>query len=129
MRLYLDPFFKAHQCFQYVDDIRIANNFARDITRNIRAVFLGIRQAGSKLAIEKFHFGVRQVEFLGRTISSQTAKTAKGYHHKLENSKKLEQIEIPQIEKRLCSANWGSWTIIDIIFPAWPKSLTYSTNF
>ena len=69
MREYLDPVVKADQCAQYVDDIGIAANNATDLTRNIRAVFKCIRQAGLKLTIEKCHFGVRQVEFLGRTIS------------------------------------------------------------
>ena len=67
-REYLDPVVKADQCAQYVDDIGIAANNARDLTRNIRAVFKCFRQAGLKLKIEKCHFGVRQVEFLGRTI-------------------------------------------------------------
>ena len=68
---YLDPVVKADQCAQYVDDIGIAANNATDLTRNIRAVFKCIHQAGLKLTIEKYHFGVRQVEFLGRTISSE----------------------------------------------------------
>ena len=71
MREYLDPVVKADQCAQYVDDIGIAANNATDLTRNIRAVFQCIRNAGMKLTIEKCHFGVRQVEFLGRTISSE----------------------------------------------------------
>ena len=71
MREYLDPFVKADQCAQYVDDIGIAVNNATDLTRNIGEVFKCIRQAGLKLTIEKCHFGVRQVEFLGRTISSE----------------------------------------------------------
>ena len=71
MRGYLDPVVKADQCAQYVDDIGIAANNATDLTRNIRAVFKCIRQAGLKLTIEKCHFGVRQVEFLGRTISPE----------------------------------------------------------
>ena len=71
MREYLDPVVKADQCAQYVDDIGIADNNATDLTRNIRAVFKCIRQAGLKLTIEKFHFGVRQVEFLGRTFSPE----------------------------------------------------------
>ena len=71
MREYLDPVVKADQCAQYVDDIGIAANNATDLTRNIRAVFQCIRNAGLKLTIEKCHFGVRQVEFLGRTISSE----------------------------------------------------------
>ena len=71
MREYLDPVVKADQCAQYVDDIGIAANNATELTRNIRAVFKCIRQAGLKLTIEKCHFGVRQVEFLGRTISPE----------------------------------------------------------
>ena len=71
MREYLDPVVKADQCAQYVDDIGIAANNATDLTRNIRAVFKCNRQSGLKLTIEKCHFGVRQVEFLGRTISPE----------------------------------------------------------
>ena len=71
MREYLDPVVKAGQCAQYVDDIGIAANYATDLTRNIRAVFKCIRQAGLKVTVEKCHFGVRQVEILGRTISPE----------------------------------------------------------
>ena len=71
MRKYLDPVVKADQCAQYVDDIGIAANNATDLTRSIREVFKCIRQAGLKLTIEKCHFGVRPVEFLGRTISPE----------------------------------------------------------
>ena len=71
MRDYLDPVVKADQCAQYVDDIAIAANNVTDLTRNIRAIFKCIRQAGLKLTIEKCHFGVRQFEFLGRTISPE----------------------------------------------------------
>ena len=71
MREYLDPVVKADQYAQYVDDIGIAGNIATDLTRYIRAVFQCIRNGGLKLTTEKCHFGVRQVEFLGRTISSE----------------------------------------------------------
>ena len=71
MREYLGPVVKADQCSQYVDGIGIAANNAMDLTRNIPAVFKCIRQAGLKLTIEKCLFRVRQVEFLGRTISPQ----------------------------------------------------------
>ena len=71
MREYLDPVVKADQCAQYMDDIGIAANNTTDLTRNFRAVFQCIRNAGLKLTIEKCHFGVRQVEFLGRTSSSE----------------------------------------------------------
>ena len=65
MREYLDPVVKADQCAQYMDDIGTVANNATDLTRNIRAVFRCIRQAGLKLTIENCLFGVRQVEFLG----------------------------------------------------------------
>ena len=68
---YQDPVVKSHQCAQYVDDIGIAANNATDLTGNIRAVFKCICQTGLKLTFEKCHFGVRQVEFLGRTISPE----------------------------------------------------------
>ena len=69
--MYLGPVVKADHCAKYVDDIGIAANNATDPTRNIRAVFRCIRRAGLKLTIEKCHFGVRQVELLGRTISPE----------------------------------------------------------
>ena len=69
MREHMDPFVKADQCAQYMNDIGIAAKNAADLTRNIRAIFKCIRQAGLKLSIKKCHSGVRQVEFLGRTIS------------------------------------------------------------
>ena len=87
MREYFDPVVKADQCAQSVDDIGIAANNATDLTRNIRAVFKCIRQAGLKLTNKKCHFGVRQVEFLGRTISpegvSPQARKIQNFLHKL----------------------------------------------
>ena len=71
MREYLEPVVKADRCGQYVDDIGIAAKNATDLTRNNRAAFKCIRQAGLKLTIEKCHFAVRQNEFLGRTISPE----------------------------------------------------------
>ena len=71
MREYLDPVVKADQCAQSVDDIGIATITATDLTRNVPAVFQCIHIAGLKLTIEKCDFGVRQVEFLGRTIPSE----------------------------------------------------------
>ena len=96
MREYLDPVVKADQCAQYVDDIGIAANNATDLTQNIRAVFKCIRQAGLKLTIEKCHFPVRQVEFLGRTISPEgISPQAK----KIQNF--LDKLRLPKSKKAL----------------------------
>ena len=96
MREYLDPVVKADQCAQYVDDIGIAANNATDLTRNIRAVFKCIGNAGLKLTIEKCHFGVRQVEFLGRTISSEGVLPQS---HKIQNF--LNKLRFPKSKKAL----------------------------
>ena len=97
MREYLDPVVKADQCAQYVDDIGNAANNAMDLTRKIRAVFKCIRQAGLKLTIEKCHFGVRQVEFLGRTISpegiSPQARKIQNFHAKLRFPKSKKALQ------------------------------------
>ena len=96
MREYLDPVVKADQCAQYVDDIGIAANDATDLTWNIRAVCKCSRQAGLKLTIEKCHFGVRQVEFLGRTISSEGVLPQS---HKIQNF--LNKLRFPKSKKAL----------------------------
>ena len=96
MREYLDPVVKADQCAQYVDDIGIAANNATDLTQNIRAVLKCICNAGLKLTIEKCHFGVRQVEFLGRTISSEGVLPQS---HKIQNF--LNKLRFPKSKKAL----------------------------
>ena len=96
MREFLDPVVKADQCAQYVDDIGIAAINATDLTRNIRVVFQCIRNAGLKLTNEKCHFGVRQVEFLGRTISSEGVSPQA---HKIQNF--LNKLRFPKSKKAL----------------------------
>ena len=96
MREYLNPVVKADQCAQYVDDIGIAAKKATDLTRNIRAVSKCIRQAGLKLTIEKCHFGVRQVEFPGGTISSDGESPQS---HKIQNF--LNKMRFPKSKKAL----------------------------
>ena len=70
IREYLDPVIKADQCAQYVDDIGIAANSPEQLIKNLRAVFHCLRKAGLKLSMAKCHFGVREVDFLGRTITT-----------------------------------------------------------
>ena len=96
MREYFDPVVKSDQCAQYVEDIRIAANNATDLTWNIRAVFKCIRQAGLKLTIKKCHFGVTQVEFLGRTISPEGVSPQA---RKIQNF--LDKIRFPKSKKAL----------------------------
>ena len=76
-----------------MDDIGIAANKATDHTRNTRAVFQCIRNAGLKLTIEKCRFGVRQFELLGRTISSKGVSS----HLKIQNF--LSKFRCPKSKK------------------------------
>ena len=96
MREYLNLVVKADQCAHYVDDIGIAGNIAKDLIRNIRAVFKCSRQAGLKLTIKKCHFGVRQVEFLGRTISPEGISPQA---RKIQNF--LDKLRFPKSKKAL----------------------------
>ena len=97
MREYLDPVVKADQCAQYVDDNGIAANNATDLTRNIRAVFKCIRQAGLlQLTIEKCLFEVRQVELLGRTISPEGISPQARQIHNF-----LDKFRFPKSKKAL----------------------------
>ena len=70
-REYLDKAIKADQCAQDTDDIGIAANNAQQLCANIRTVFECIRNAGLKLTMSKCHFGVKQVDFSGRTITPE----------------------------------------------------------
>ena len=96
MREYFDPTVKADQCAQYVDDIGIAAKNATYLTRNIRAVFKCSRPAGLKLIIKICHFGIRQLEFLGKIISSETILPQA---RKIQNL--LDKIRFPKSKKAL----------------------------
>ena len=77
MREYLDKGIKADQCAQYVDDIDIAGNDADHLLKNFRATFECIRKSGLKLTMHKCLFGATEIDFLGRTISSEGVKPQK----------------------------------------------------
>ena len=95
-RKYLDTVIKADQCAQYVDDIGIAANTTEQLIKNIRAVIKCIRKAGLKLTIEKCHFGVTQIEFLGRTITPQGVAPQ---DHKITNF--LSKIRFLRLKKQV----------------------------
>ena len=92
----LDPVPKADQSAQYVDDIDIATNTSQQLIKNVRAVFQGLRKAGFKLSMAKCHFGVQQVDFLGRTITSKGVAP-----QKQKIAKFLEKVKFPRSKKAL----------------------------
>ena len=96
IREYLDPVIKADQCAQYVDDIGIAANTSEQLIENLRAVFQCLRKAGLKLSMAKWHFGVQEVNFFGRTI------TTKGVAPQKQKIAKFpEKVNFPRSKKAL----------------------------
>ena len=93
IREYLDPVIKADQCAQYVDDIGIAANTTEHLIKNLRAVFQCIRKAGLQLSMNKCHFGVQDVDFLGRTI---TTKGVAPRNRRLPSSSKKSSFHAPK---------------------------------
>ena len=94
IREYLDPVIKADQCAQYVDDIGIAANTPEQLIKNLRAVFQCLRKAGLKLSMTKCHFGVQEVDFLGRTITTKGVAP-----QKQKIAKFLEKNQVSTLQK------------------------------
>ena len=96
IRKYSYPVFKAGQCAQYVDDVGIAANTPELLIKKLRAVFLCLRKAGLKLSMAKCHFGVQEVDFLGRKITTKRVAP-----QKRKITKSLEKVKFPRSKKSL----------------------------
>ena len=96
IRIYLDKVIKADQFSQYVNDIGIAANDAEQLITNIRATFQCVRKAGLKLTMHKCHFGVTEIDFLGRT---NTPAGVKPQRPRVQNF--LENTKFPKSKKSL----------------------------
>ena len=102
MREYLDKAIKADQCAQYVDNIGIAAKDSTQLCINIKTVFECIREAGLKLAMAKCHFGVKQVDFLGRTM------TPEGVSPQTKSQTIPSETQISDIQKSPSMVYWVS---------------------
>ena len=69
MREYLDKAIEADQCAQYANDIGVSANDSTQLCINIKTVFECNRKVGLKLTMDKCQFLVKQVDFLGQTIT------------------------------------------------------------
>ena len=96
IREYLDPVIKADQCAQYVDDIGIAVNTPDQLIKNLQAVFQCLRKTCLKLSMAKGHFGVQEVDFFGRTITTNGVAP-----QKQKISQFLEKVKFPRSKKAL----------------------------
>ena len=71
MRKYLYPCIVADQCFQYVDDLGTAANTFDEFINNLKAIFVCIEKAGLKFTTSKCEFGLKEMTFLGNTITNE----------------------------------------------------------
>ena len=78
------------------DDIGIAANDVDHLMTNLRATFKCIQEAGLKLTMHKCHFGAKEIDFLGRTITPQGVKPQKQNVQKF-----LEKTKFPKSKKAL----------------------------
>ena len=101
IRGYLDPVIKVDQCAQYVDDIGIAANTPEQLIKNLRAVFQCLKKAGLKLSMTKCHFGVQEVDFLGRTIT-----TKGGCPSETKDCQIPRKCQISTIQKSTSTIHW-----------------------
>ena len=92
MREYLDPVVKADQCAQYWNRSQQCYGSYPEQSGSLPVH----SQRRIKLTIEKCHFGVRQVEFLVRTISSEGVSPQA---HKIQNF--LNKLRFPKSKKAL----------------------------
>ena len=96
IREYFDPVIKAAQCAQYVHDIGIAANTPEQLIKNLRAVFQCLRKTGLKLSMSASHFGVQEVDFLRRTITTKGVAP-----QKQKITKFVENVKFPRSKKAL----------------------------
>ena len=71
MRKYLYPCIVADQCFQYVNDLGTAANTFDEFINNLKAIFVCIEKAGLKFTPSKCEFGLKEMTFLGNTITNE----------------------------------------------------------
>ena len=93
IREYLDPVIKIDQCAQYVDDIGMVANTLQQMIKNLRAVSQCLRKPSLKLSMAKCHFGVQEVDFPERTITTRGLGPQK---QRLPNSSKKSNFHDPR---------------------------------
>ena len=96
MREYLDPVIREDQYAQYVGNIGIDANSPEQLTTKLRAVYKCIQNAGLKLCTAKCHFGLKEVDFLGRTITPNSVTP-----QKQKITKFLEEVKFSRSKEAL----------------------------
>ena len=95
-RKYRYPCIVADQCFQYVDDLGTAAKTFEGFITYIEAIFVCIEKAGLKITPGKCEFGLKEMTFLGNTITSQDMQP-----DKKKVSGFLSTLKVPKTPKQI----------------------------
>ena len=71
MQQNLDNVITADKCFQYVDGISVGAHDLQDMLEKLIAVLTCIMESGMKSATDKCAVGLKEIQFLGNTITQQ----------------------------------------------------------
>ena len=96
IRKHHNPIIEIDQCAQYIDDIGLIANTPQQLIKNLRAVFQCLRKAGLQISMAKCHFGVQEVDFLGRAIKTKGVAPQKQKIDKI-----LEKVQFRRSKKAL----------------------------
>ena len=85
------------KCLIYLDDILIFANSVEQHLDRLRSIFQRIREAGLKLSPKKCNFLLKEVKYLGHTISSNGISTD------IEKIEKISSWPLPSTQEELVS--------------------------
>ena len=96
MRKYLYPCIVADQCFQYVDDLGTAAATFEEFATNLEAIFKCVEKTGLKFTPGKCEFGLKEMTFLGNTITSEGVLP-----NKTKVTEFLSTLKVPKTVKQI----------------------------
>ena len=86
----------ADQCFQYVDDLGTAAMTFEQFLTNLQAIFDAVKKTGLKFTPSKCEFGLKEMTFLGNTISKEGISP-----NKKKVTDFLSTLKIPKTPKQI----------------------------
>ena len=96
MRRYLYPCILADRCFQYVDDLGTAATTFEEFARNLDAIFKCVKKTGLKFTPRKCEIGLKEMTFLGNTVTSEGVLP-----NKTKVSEFLSTLKVPKTVKQI----------------------------
>ena len=106
-------------CIIYVGNIGIVANTPQQLIKNLREVFQCLPKAGLKLSMTKCHFGVQEIDFFGRKLTTEGVAP-----RKQKNAKFLGKVKFPRSEKKTLQRYNGFLNYYQNYIPGLAEQLT-----